>query len=145
VYQSTFVRYERRGDRVVPVRVTKQWVSFEKKPIDNRKEPEVTRRFTCSRIQEVRWTKLTDREQAPEAWVSSSRVESRERILGLGNVLPAGACQPTLDLDDASKWSLAQVEAPLDLEPGTREHALRMQWATLRGVVDEVEPAAVAA
>lgn len=84
MYQSTFVRYERRGDRVVPVRVTKSWVTAERK--DGTK---VNPRFTITRVTECRTERLSDREPAldaqgkPVAWVSSSRVESRERLLTL--------------------------------------------------------------
>ncbi len=74
-YSSTFVQYERRGGTLVPVRVTKQWVSRE----DRRGQ--VSRAFQVTRITEVPWRQLTDRERAPEPWVSSSRVEGRDRLL----------------------------------------------------------------
>jgi hypothetical protein len=96
VYQSTFVRYERRGDRVVPVRVTKQWVSAEVRGLDNRKEPKVVRKFLATRITELRMSSIRDREVAvdtdpaapsrigkPVAWASSNRVETRSRLMTL--------------------------------------------------------------
>lgn len=80
---SQFVRYERRGDRVVPVRVTKQWVTSEVPSMDRRKEPKAVRKFVTVRVTELDPRRLTDREQAPEAWVSSDRVETRERLMTL--------------------------------------------------------------
>lgn len=87
MYQSTYVRYERRGDRVVPVRVTKQWIHTEKKALDQRKEPTIVRAFRTTRVTELRRMPVNEVDpaepQAPKGWQSSDRVESRERMMGL--------------------------------------------------------------
>lgn len=81
MYQSTFVRYERRGDKVVPVRVTKQWVSQESKAGTER------RTFKTVRVTELRRMPVNEPDpelpQAPKGWQSSDRVDSRERLMGL--------------------------------------------------------------
>lgn len=91
-YTSTFVRYKRRGGTVVPVRVTKQWVAPPAARVPQGYDPELdrpkmgTKRFVAVRVTEVPWRQLTDRDRdtvhegEAEAWCSSQRVESRERL-----------------------------------------------------------------
>lgn len=92
MYESTFVRYERRGDRVVPVRVTKAWVSTERKPMDTRKAPTVVRAFKAVRVTELRkfpaadgWDDEECRNYPRREWPANKvdRVESRERLFTL--------------------------------------------------------------
>lgn len=147
-YSSTFVRYERRGNRVVPVRVTKQWVTAE--GLGGKLKAKV---FSAVRVTELRGIPRGGREQAPEAWSSyPERVESRERLLhmtvnyrleegGQDVVWAAGAHDPTLAMGD-EPLSWRQANAPMDAEPDSREWHLRRQWAELRGHEDEMEAAA---
>lgn len=136
LYTSTFVRYERRGNRVQPVRVTKSWVSQEIKSMDGRKEPKLVRKFMATSVTEVPMRKLTDREDAPEAWESFERVESRERLLTLWQrgdkdcepvVREAGYDQRWLPLGSLeglsaaqASWSLANSNG-FDVERPQRE------------------------
>ncbi len=89
MYSSTFVRYERRGDRVVPVRVTKAWVTFAARE-------EETRKFITTRVSELRRMPRNepDRDDPPTpAWESSHRVETRERLMTLlAKDAPEGEC-----------------------------------------------------
>lgn len=137
-YSSTFVRYERKGDRVVPVRVTKQWVTAE--GMRGQLKAKV---FKAVRVTELRRMPNAGREQAPEAWESSRRVESRERLMTLMQrdtdepmLQEAGYDQYTLPMGNAP-LSWAQANAPMDAEPDTREWYIRQQWAELRGHEDE--------
>jgi hypothetical protein len=112
MYQSQYVRYERRRDRVVPVRVIKQWTTLDGKEA-----------FKVVRVTEVPITRLAaSRESAPEAWVSSNRVETRERVLTLwakGDeqcepiVKEAGYDQRWLPLGDLSNLTAAQAAQSL--------------------------------
>lgn len=86
------MRYERRGNRVVPVRVTKRWVSTEKKALDQRKAPTVVRKFHTVRVTELRkfptpaeWDDDTNERYPRREWPANKvdRVESRERVMGL--------------------------------------------------------------
>lgn len=92
MYQSTFVRYERRGNRVIPVRVTKQWVTIEKPAFDGRKAPSVVSKFKTVRVTELRdfpapaqWNMDAyapyPRREYPDN--SGARVETRERLFTL--------------------------------------------------------------
>lgn len=159
-YTSTFVRYERRGDRVIPVRVTKAWVE----PPEQRSAPgkqkvlsaKLARRFTTVRVTELRKFPNGDVEHGPEAWTSwAERVESRERMLTLDHhvksktggiirepiLFPAGAGEPTLEIGNAP-LSWAQANAPMDAEPDTREWHIRREWAESRGYEDDEQVAA---
>ena len=79
---SQYIRYERRGDKLVPVRVTKQWVTFEIPQLDKRKPPRVVRKFIAVRSTALQMRGIGDLEQAPEPWQSyPDRVETRERLL----------------------------------------------------------------
>jgi len=128
VYQSEYVRYERKGDRVVPVRVVKQWVSRELPTNDSRREPVVKRVFRTTRLSEVPWSRLTERESAPEPWVSSDRVETRERLQGLFTrgeqgepvLQEAGFDQYFLPIG-SEPLTLAQARQTLDNQLGGRE------------------------
>lgn len=147
-YSSTFVRYERRGNRVVPVRVTKQWVTQE--GMRGQLKAEV---FSAVRVTELRGMPRGNREQAPEAWSSyPEQVESRERVLGLvakyelecggEPVLRcAGHSDPTLAMG-SEPLTMRQVEQPMDAEPDTREWHMRHQWAEMRGFGDDEDRAA---
>lgn len=137
-YTSTFVRYERKGDRAVPVRVTKSWVTTEGR--GGQKQ----RAFRVTRVSELRRIPNADREQAPEPWCSSQRVESRERLMTLMQrdtnepmLQEAGYDQYTLPIGRLDNLSWAQANAPMDAEPDTREWYTRQQWAELRGHDDD--------
>lgn len=97
MYTSTFVRYERRGTRVQPVRVTKSWVCQEVKALDGRKEPKLVRKFIATSVTEVPMRKLGGREGAPadEPWESYDRRETRERLLTLWQ-RGDEACEPVV-------------------------------------------------
>lgn len=150
-YESTFVRYERRGDRIVPVRVTKAWVEPPEQRVAPGKQKvlkastaaKLARRFVAVRVTELRKWPSGDLEKAPEAWESSKRVESRERLMGL---LQRGTEEPVLQEAGYDQYFLpmgngplswAQANAPLDAEPESREWYLRRQWAELRGHEDD--------
>lgn len=145
-YSTTYVRYERRGTRVVPVRVTKQWVTAE-----GMRGQLKARVFKAVRVTELKMRDVRgDREAAPEAWSSTpERVESRERLHGLvtkytleDGGLPvawcAGAGEPTLEMGD-EPLTARQANQPMDAEPESREWYLRRQWAELRGHEDDSE------
>lgn len=143
-YTATFVRYERTGNRVVPVRVTKSWVTAE-----GMRGQLKTKAFKATRVTELRRMPNGDREQAPEAWESSRRVESRERLMTLMQrdteepmLQEAGYDQYTLPLGRLDNLSWAQANAPMDAEPDTREWFTRQQWAELRGHSDDDAQAA---
>jgi hypothetical protein len=88
VYQSTFVRYERRGDRVVPVRVTKSWVTSE-----GRTGTPGRRAFMTTRVSELRRMPKPDHSEAPPEWPADERVETRERLMTLlAKDAPEGEC-----------------------------------------------------
>lgn len=92
MYQSTFVRYERVGDKVTPVRVTKQWV--------NREVAGAIRgsntAFKVVRVTELRRFPVNEAEPGDPtvpAWTSSDRRESRERVMNLlERSQPEGEC-----------------------------------------------------
>lgn len=90
---STVIRYERRGNRVVPVRVVKQWVA----------SPKDGRRFMTVRVTQVKWSELV-RAEPPEP-VASCRVTTPNRadLVSRGFIAPAGV-GPCLGLDD---WAVA--------------------------------------
>lgn len=151
-YASTFVRYESRGGRKVPVRVTKQWVTFESRG------GKTTRRFITTSVTELKYRDIRaglDRtyvhEGQHENWVSNTRQDTRERLLGMvvRYSLPEGGLPvledptagPFLPLDDASGWTLRQAQQPMDAEPDSCEWNMRRQWAELRGFDDEPEVA----
>lgn len=128
-YTSTFVRYERRGGALVPVRVTKQWVNREERGGKS------SRKFLVTRVTEVPWRQLTDREPAldaagkPVAWASSARVETRERLQTLWQrgdeacepiVREAGYDQCWLPLGDLSKLTWVQANQKLAGEDQVR-------------------------
>jgi hypothetical protein len=152
-YQSTFVRYERREGRVVPVRVTKAWVeppqAREAAPGKQKVlKGGLARRFMTVRVTELRRVPNDGREQAPEAWTSwGERVESRERVMGL---CQKGTEDPVLQEAGYDQYflpvgtqplTLRQAEQPMDAEPESREWYLRRQWAESRGYEDEQEAA----
>lgn len=147
MYTSSYVRYERRGARVVPVRVTKQWDEREGMRGNLKQKAFKAVRVTELKMRDVRG----DREQAPEAWTSSpARVETRERLLTLcvkyeleeGGlpILTDPTAGPYLAIGDQSTWTERQVNTPLDAEPESREWHMRRQWAEMRGFGDEPEP-----
>jgi len=82
---------------VVPVRITKSWVSTEVRGLDNRKEPKVVRKFMVTRVSEGRMGRIRN-ERDPEdpvapPWQSSHRVETRERLMTLlERGQPEGEC-----------------------------------------------------
>lgn len=128
MYSSTFVRYERNGNKVTPVRVTKQWTSIEVPNRDSRKEPEVRSRFKAVRVTQLGWHGF-DRmpaadEPKAEPWQSSHRVESRERMLtlfakdGEPVLQEAGYDQCWLPLGDLSQLTAAQEAQTLDTQWG---------------------------
>ena len=144
---SSYIRYDSRGLRVVPVRVTKSWVE----PAELKAAPgkqkvlKQGRRFICTRVTELRMRDVRgDREQAPEPWTSWDRQETRERLLtlpvkyklpegGEPVLRPAHAGEPCLPLGDLGALSWAQANAPMEAEPETREWCLRRDWAESRG------------
>ena len=145
-YSSTYVRWERRGDRAIPVRVTKSWVTAEGLRGKLKARAFIPTRVTELRMRDVRG----DRETAPEPWTSWDRVESRQRLLGLvvKYALPEGgesiltpefAGQRVLGLGDLSSLSWRQANAPMDAEPESREWFIRRDWAELRGFHDDQE------
>lgn len=147
-YNSTYIRYERKGARVVPVRVTKSWVTAE-----GLRGKLKTKAFVATRVTEVRMRDVRgDREQAPEAWDSSpNRVESRARLLGLKvkysleegglPVLVDPTAGPCLAMD-CGPLTAAQARQPMEAEPESREWYLRREWAESRGFDDDVAEAA---
>jgi hypothetical protein len=148
-YTSSFVRYERRGNRVVPVRVTKSWVSAE-----GLRGQLKARSFHATRVTELKMRDVRGgREEAPEAWSSwPERVESRARLLampvkyklaegGEPVLVPEGAGLPTLAIGDLTGLTWAQANQPMDAEPESREWWIRLQWAESRGWDDELEAA----
>jgi hypothetical protein len=143
VHQSQYVRYERVGNRVKPVRVVKQWDEREGLRGNLKQRVFKTVRVTELKMRDVRG----DREQAPEAWTSSpARVESRERLLGLvvkyeleqggEPVLVDPYAGPCLAMGETNVWAY-QARIPLEAEPESREWHLRRQWAELRGHEDD--------
>jgi hypothetical protein len=126
VYQSSNVRYERTADRVVPVRVTKQWVTFGQ-------EPKVQKKFIAVRVSVLRDFPPADYSDCPkeEPWTSSpARVESRERLQTLlvkGDpegepvLREAGYDQRWLPCGDLSKLTAAQAAQTLENQGGGRE------------------------
>jgi hypothetical protein len=128
MYQSSHVRYERRGNRVTPVRVTKQWVTFGQ-------EPKVQKKFITVRASVLRAFPPADYSDCPreEPWTSGDfgpGVESRERVLGLlvkGDpegepvLREAGYDQCWLPSGDLSKLTAAQAAQTLDGQQGGRE------------------------
>lgn len=123
--QSTYIRYERRGDKVTPVRVTKSWVSREVQNVDTRRAPKVVRKFQATRVSQVPWRQLTDREVPRDdagkaiAWSSGKEnVETRERILTLGNVRECCMPAPVLFIDDPAGWLPCFKHTDLDTQPG---------------------------
>lgn len=87
---STYVRYERRGDRVIPVRVTKQWVTAERPNHDSRKAPTQIRKFLAVQVTEMARFPRPDREALAEAppepyqsFPPGYRTETRDRLLTL--------------------------------------------------------------
>lgn len=160
-YTSSYVRYERRGQRVVPVRVTKAWVEPPevrevpgKQKVLKQGQVAKVRSFHAVRVTELKMRDVRGgREEAPEAWSSwPERVESRARLLNLpvkyklaegGEpvLTPVGAGSPTLPIGDATQWTMAQARQPMDAEPESREWWMRLQWAESRGWDDELEAA----
>lgn len=155
-YESTFVRYERREGRVVPVRVTMAWVEPPevrqqsapgKQKVLKPGQVPLARRFMAVRVTELRRMPAGEREQAPEAWQSWERVESRERLMTLLDksgepvLQEAGYDQRWLTLGNQPlTWS--QANQPMDAEPESREWFLRRDWAESRGYDDDVQEAA---
>lgn len=158
-YTSTFIRYERRGARVVPVRVTKSWVE----PPELRAAPgkqkvlkpaQAGRSFHATRVTELKMRDVRGgREESPEPWTSWDRQESRERLLGLVTkyklpeggepvLVPVGAGLATLEMGNPLEWTRAQHEQPMDAEPETREWWMRREWAESRGYWDDDAEAA---
>lgn len=135
-----------KSDRLVPVRVTKQWVTAE--GLGGKLK---AKSFHAVRVSELKMRDVRgDREQAPEAWSSSpGRVETRERLktlvvkyeLAQGGepVLVDPTDGPCLGLGDMSKWTARQHATPLEAEPESREWFMRRQWAEMRGYEDETE------
>lgn len=119
VYQSNHVRYERRADRVVPVRVSKQWVTFGQ-------EPKVQTKFIAVRVSELRNFPPADYTDCPEEepWTSSQeRVESRERLMGLyikgADFLECQLCGGcVIERDHAQSACPGKVDEPLVREAG---------------------------
>jgi hypothetical protein len=95
VYQSSFVRYERRGATVVPVRVTKQWIVS---PVTGE------RAFRVVRLTEVGWPRRPDLFVSTAPGAVKIDTPTRAQVLASGNVKPAGlgAC---LQLDDAARMA----------------------------------------
>ncbi len=113
---ATFIRYERRGARLAPVRVTKQWVNF-----GDKVKPDW--RFIAVRATEVSLGRVWDRERTQEPWCSSSRVETRERLMTLAQVgeengeplvREAGYTEHWVPLGDLSCLTAAQAAWTLD-------------------------------
>jgi hypothetical protein len=82
MYQSSYVRYERNGDRVTPVLVAKKWVNPPEKSAAKQQK------FTVVRVSQLQWGRMerepaVDAEGHPVLWQSSSRVETRERLMTL--------------------------------------------------------------
>lgn len=147
-YTSSFVRYERRGNRVIPVRVTKTWVTAE-----GLRGKLKARSFHATRVTELKMRDVRGgRETAPEEWCSFHNRETRERVLGLVTkyklaeggervLIPLGDGIPVLPIGDQSTWTQRQAEQPFDPEPESREWWMRRQWAESRGYDDELEAA----
>jgi hypothetical protein len=106
VYQSTLLRFERSGDRVVPLRIVKAWVCPpHPKPDHNGRQHSASaegtrRRFIPIRSTIVAWPPRAAVEGAPGA-VKVPPMD-RARLIELGLVKPAGvgAC---LELDERAR------------------------------------------
>ncbi len=119
MYQSTIVKYERRGDTVVPVRVTNQWVSQESR------DGKVNSKFTSVRVSELRRFPVNEPDpELPRAvWPVSDRVETRERLMGLyikgADFLECQLCGGcVIERDHARSACPGKVDEPLVREAG---------------------------
>lgn len=96
MYQSTFVRYERVGDKVTPVRVTKQWVNRETRKGASGNDSRLDSAFRVVRVTELRRFPVNEPEPGDPkvpAWTSSDRQETRERVMNLlERGQPEGEC-----------------------------------------------------
>lgn len=86
-HESIHTRYERSGDKVTPVRVTKQWVEFGKE-----------RKFIPTRVTTVPFRKPS---HGPDDWQSSKAPPmGRDALVSAGLIRPEGYGQRYLKLDD---------------------------------------------
>jgi hypothetical protein len=99
-YTNTHVRYE-RGDKVTPVRITKQWVNFGKeKP---------TRKFISTRCTVVGFGAVN---HGPDEWTSSKAPPvNRDELIRQGLIRrPSYESLPCLELDDPATWNPAVAD-----------------------------------
>lgn len=129
--QSTFIRYERSGDKVRAVRVTKQWVTREVPARDSRREPAVQSKFIAVRVSQVPMRQLKrepvldeDGLSVPRSSGGDARVESRERMMtllakdGEPVLQEAGYSERWLPLGDLSRLTAAQARQALETQWG---------------------------
>jgi hypothetical protein len=79
-YQSSFIRYERTGDRVQPVRITKSWVS----------DGAEARIFAVTRVTEVPWRRVFKAQPIEECSSYQAPQDTRASLLASGILKEAG-------------------------------------------------------
>lgn len=110
-YQNTSVRYERDGDKVTPVRVTKQWVEYVAS-VKGRKPTlqngDIKRKFIPTRVTIVNFRPT----HGPEEYEAIKAAPlDRFGLMEQGLLRPASyESAPCLELDDPSTWIKAVVE-----------------------------------
>jgi hypothetical protein len=103
MYASTHVRFDRKGDKVTPLRVTKQWVMGPGKS--------EAKKFIPVRSTVVGFGRIS---HGPEEWQSSKeKPMDRSAMIAAGLIRPLGSGEPCLELDDPAGWSLAVLNNPL--------------------------------
>lgn len=102
-YTNTHVRFERAGDKVTPVRITKQWVNFGKeKP---------TSKFIPTRCTIVG---LGSVNHGPDDWSSVKAPPVDRAALMVQGLIrrPSYESLPCLELDDPATWKKSVVDQP---------------------------------
>lgn len=100
-YANQHVRFERRGDRVQPVRVRKEWVAL----------PSGKRKYITVRVTEVGFGRP---EEAPEPWSSAPAPEetTRNSLLKQGLIRELGHGEKFLPLGDPTGWMASVANGP---------------------------------
>lgn len=99
-YANQFVRFERAGDKVTPVRVRKEWVSTQR-----------GRKFKTVRLTEVGFGKV---DHGPDDWRSCppTPAATRDSLRAAGVLRPLGEGQPCLTMGSPSEWSAMVAANP---------------------------------
>lgn len=100
-YYNQFVRFERNGDKVTPVRVRKEWV-----------ETPRGRKFCTVRLTEVGFGRPN---HGQEEWSScpATPEPTREAL----DIREAGYGEPCLPMGTPAEWSNAVANSPSPWEP----------------------------